>query len=307
MKGDLQQYWRFALRIRRGSGSHLRWSYLTPAAAESGPRIPRDRRVVTVALLRGDGRETLDAIDVPVTEVLDGDPRLVSVTGQVPFHPLTRRVEIRFEGSRVAALDVPDSVPVIAIDGDSLDLSGVSILRWQILPAVSNGLWYSVYFECGNRRRIPLAGKIREQQLKIDSAKLPGCDSGRLVVRVSNGFQTTEASTAPFSLPPRPPRVDILWPKRGTRLVTSRNWIQARGQAWDVQESELVPPEQLSWRLDGRTVATGELCVLRRVPPGAHALELHATDAGGRTANARMTLAVSLAGDDPRRRTVVTS
>lgn len=105
---------------------------------------------------------------------------------------------------------------------------------------------------------------------------LPGTSTQSLVkVATSDGYHTTEVTSAPFTVTNRPPVAGISLPLPGT-VFDPGTTMTVRGGGYDPEEGSLAG-SALQWSLDGQPVGAGTAVSLAGLAPGSYDLSLQAT------------------------------
>jgi len=273
---DVVLYWRFVANVLESGDLALRWSYLSPRPA---PKIEKPDREHRVILLRGDGSK-IASYEVSSIVSKDGRPRK-ALAAAIPFHPLTARITIVRDDVLLVAIEVPERKPSVKLQDSRISPGGFRTIAWEATVASREFPVASVFIELDNGRRYPLANHVHTSKLEINMDALPGCEKGRIIVRVSDGVWTAEAASEPFAQSMKPPLVWIGRPKPNMR-VRSDQPLQVEGQGWDIQAQRPLSANSFQWSLDGKIVGTGRLCVIDRVAIGSHTLVLRAIDSGKR-------------------------
>jgi hypothetical protein len=270
----------------------LKWSYLSadrraetskPEDGEFSVEMLREEDERIKVLLRQNVELSIDdEIRPPSTSDRPPSPsdRLGSINGEVPFPPETTQVRILRGDVELISIRVSDEAPTIDLTSTKITPKREQLISWKAEGEGPIPLWYVVFIELDNGVRYPLTPAFRESELKVDFERLPGCKQGRIAVRASAGFRTAEAATETFSLPVKPPRPRIGYPKEGGELPLNQP-LQLRGQGIDYQTLEPVPPNNLEWFIDDSFVGKGRLCVVPPLSRGKHAITLRVTDESG--------------------------
>ena len=174
------------------------------------------------------------------------------------------------------------------------DRDGVETIVWQATDADGDALTAALLYSTdGGMTWLPIAGGIVGGEFDVDAATLPGSETGRMRVVVTDGMNTvSDDSDADFSVAPKAPSVSILGPDAGNALFAGEAQ-RYRGKALDPQGNTLsLPDESYVWLLDGDAVGVGDVLDIHLVP-GATELALRVTDDRGLTGEATLSLNVS--------------
>jgi hypothetical protein len=145
----------------------------------------------------------------------------------------------------------------------------------------------------GGRSWRAIATHVPGSRIALPSALFAASRHARIRLRVSDGFDSTQALSARFVVVSRAPDVSITAPARGQR-VRGDAVLNLAGSAYD-DRGRPIPSRRLTW-LDGkRRLGRGPEAILTRPAPGRHAIRLVARDASGRTGSASVRIAVAAA------------
>ena len=122
-------------------------------------------------------------------------------------------------------------------------------------------------------------------------SELPGgTTNARVRVLASDGYHTSVATSAPFTLQAQAPQPHIDAPS-ATSFAAGEPVI-VRGGATDVQDGGLAG-EALQWTLDGQALGAGQDHTLQGLAPGSYTLGLTAHNSHGRSAEVSSTFTVA--------------
>lgn len=119
-----------------------------------------------------------------------------------------------------------------------------------------------------------------------DLGSLHGSGPNTALIRVlaNDGYNTTIATSQPFTLKNRLPEPAILAPGAGQTFPAGQNVI-LQGTATDAEDGGL-PAGALKWQVDGVANGSGLAVTAAGLAPGAHTATLAATDSNTQTASA---------------------
>lgn len=245
-------------------------------------------------------------------QLLDEAPFAVSFeTPHIPFplftagftvvRPLpagTAAVQLRFEGRVLTTLERAESTPVVQkVRVQSLE-SGDLEIEWDMaaLEDKSGRLTAALALSYdGAEPWLPLYSGLREPRFTLAVDGLGASEAAVIRVTVSDGFETAEAFSEPFSLPGAAPAAVILAPSLGA-LLRAKEEDVLRGAALDAREG-LLPDDALQWRLrtgaESTVLGTGSE-LLARLPEGDQVIELSVTNAAGRRSVVERPVTVSM-------------
>jgi hypothetical protein len=219
-----------------------------------------------------------------------------------PYQPATARIALVHNGTELASRQVSPNSPVVEVtlpDGGAY--SDALSVAWEATDADAGDDLISMvqYSPDGGTTWLLLASHIPTTSLTLeDTSWLPGSSAARVRVTTSDGVNTGQATSAPFSLARRPPEVYITEPSTGASVVPGSTIILA-GIALDPEDGPISDPARLVWTssLSG-TLGTGSELLVTDLPVGAHHITLAATDSDGMTGSAKVILYV---GTEPEK------
>lgn len=173
-------------------------------------------------------------------------------------------------------------------------LVGVEKIAWRATDADGDELTAALFHSPdGGMTWLPIASGIVGGEFDVDTATLPGSETGRMRVVVTDGMNTvSDDSDADYSVAPKPPSVSILGPGADNELFAGEAQ-RYEGKVLDPQGNVLsLPEESYVWLLDGNAVGRGDVLNVHLVPD-AEELVLRVTDDRGLTGEAALSLNVS--------------
>ena len=240
-----------------------------------------------------------------------------SVYAVLPRTPAGRRIE------RVVVRELPSgrplaetvrspSAPVVAsamleLVGDdgsvqpaplgSAEIRGMANVRWAATDADGGTLVANLlYSPDGGNAWLPVGLSDASGSFALDARDLPksGAGAGRLRLRVSDGFNTTDhefggalsfgAGTAPF--------VHLISPNN-TATFPQGAAVILHGSAWDLDD-QLLSEASVTWTSsrDG-AIGTGRLRTIRNLSVGAHTITVRGTDSDGMSSQRSVNITVT--------------
>lgn len=126
-----------------------------------------------------------------------------------------------------------------------------------------------------------------------DLGALHGSGPNTAVIRVlaNDGYNTTIATSQPFTLKNRAPEPTILTPASGQTYPAGQTVI-LQGSATDAEDGGL-PATALQWAVDNNPIGSGPDIAAAGLAPGAHTAALAATDSNSQTASTTSGFAVA--------------
>jgi hypothetical protein len=219
----------------------------------------------------------------------------------LPFADGTRTIQLVHLASG-AVLDsqaVSPAAPAVAnvSVGGPEPLQGTVELMWTASDADGDSLGFDLLFSRDGGATFQIAqASLTGASASVDTAALPG---GSLIfrVRASDGVNTSYADSAAVEVAMKAPRPIIMSPPGGTHSEYGGITLLA-GYALDAQDDTISSLEGLTWleeNEDGSEMVFGHgpTLTLRGLDPGAHTIQLRATNSEGLSASTEIVLTVS--------------
>ncbi len=169
--------------------------------------------------------------------------------------------------------------------------TGTITISWKPVYAGSNPLQYLVqYSRDGGLSWSVLTINQDQTTLDVDASLVAGSTQAQIRVYVSDGFNTAEAVSAPFTVDNKPPEVHIGWTADGAQVV-SGSPVFLDGAATDAQDGPISGPG-LHWSMDNSPLGDGDTFVTTSIGVGDHVITLSATNAEGLTGTTSIALTV---------------
>lgn len=187
---------------------------------------------------------------------------------------------------------VPPVVSLLEPSGGELIPAGAKMTTdWSAMdPDPGAQLFYELaYSPDGGTTFIPL-GTTTVTSGDWSLARMPGTTKGQVRVRVSDGFDTGEATNLSFfELEDAAPTVSIVAPTDG-RLFLQYDQVVLRAMAADPEDGALGGADVL-WTSDrDGSLGSGETLLLKSLSVGVHLIEVQATDSALHAATAQIML-----------------
>jgi hypothetical protein len=222
---------------------------------------------------------------------------------EVPFPVGTVAYRILNGTTELVTVPVSGNAPSVQITAPtaSQDVSGVYTIRWTSGDGDGGQLFYDVeYSPSGNDEDwLVLASGLTANEWTEDFSALPGSPQARIRVTVTDGVQSSAATSAVFSVPPLAPEAYIYEPLDG-ETYSQDDIIVLDGDGYDYQDSWLFADESLAWSSDkDGELGNGPLLFVEGLSVGEHTITLRATNSLGvsTTAQARITITPASAGE----------
>jgi hypothetical protein len=221
-------------------------------------------------------------------------PLLTTVFSVVrPFPSSTASVEIRRSQKVLLRLERSPTAPIISNLSvlpsiDSQFNKNLSI-EWQASDPDGDELTFSISYSVNQGKTfLPVEGGLKKTKLSLTTLGLSGSKDALIKVSASDGFNTAEAISNPFTIPTTAPVATILWPQKDNENIdfTSKKPFLFRGAALDVQDG-VLDGKSLAWflvELHGEhLLGYGSELLIKSLPIGVHTIRLVATDQDGKS------------------------
>lgn len=155
----------------------------------------------------------------------------------------------------------------------------------------------------GGETWIPVAANISGSQegqvsLEFNQALLPGCQSCRLKVTTSDGYNVTETIGQPFTLPNRPPLAEVVSPSSKIK-IRQGDLLRLAGEAFDPEDGPLAGDQLVWWSVTQGDLGRGTVLKTASLPPGIHQVQLTANDKDHETSDPAFIEVEVLPADQP--------
>lgn len=217
------------------------------------------------------------------------DPQFEEEAGlilQVPLESNTASARIASQGNTLWEMDLPGTAPDIHFVDVLDDGQGNVELTWEVSdPGVpQDQLRHNIFLkESEDAPALLLAYTVTDTFFEFPTHLAPASSDARLLVRTSNGAQTDEVESAPFTIAPKPPAVRLVRPSPEDVQDMRTGVIQGqpyrfRSAAFDYTDGELAD-EAVVWTssLDG-VMGTGAELTTTLESAGTHVITLTATN-----------------------------
>ncbi len=257
----------------------------------------------TIVLFDAAGTELKRETFTPA-DVADGDPNTAQSFNLAFAAPQAQvaRIELR-DGSTVLASQQPgNNAPTISIlapaGGESFD--NTMTLSWRASDAdTSDKLLYTVQYTPDNGRtwqalltNLPNPGTGDTVSINLrDISDLPAStNTGQIRVAVSDGYNTTLATSQAFSVANHAPEVYISTPASASSFPAGQS-VVLQGSAMDIEDGS-IGDAALSWTVDGIAIGNGQTAIAAGLAPGNHTASLTARDANGLESSASVNFTI---------------
>ena len=241
------------------------------------------------------------AITLQTTSDGDGGAQPFILTFPAPAAAVAR-LELVSGGTVLASLTPGSAAPTLNIlspaGGETIDNS--ITLSWRSSdPDANDKLLFSVQYSPDNGQHwrallsgIPNRSGTDTLTIALDSLSgIPASTTGGIIrVAASDGYNTTLATSQPFTVVNRAPQPVINAP--GTAPLPAGQTIIVNGSATDAEDGGLSGAS-LRWAIDGAALGSGQSQTIEGLAPGSHTLTLTASDSAGKEATATQTFTVT--------------
>jgi hypothetical protein len=219
-----------------------------------------------------------------------------SYTLAVPRPENLARVVLLYQDQELAARAASANAPAITLTapmgGESLDSLPFAI-TWAASDADGDALTFNVDYSTDDGATWQkLAWGWPETTLEVDSARLPGAAQARIRVAANDGFLTTFAESAAFTVADHPP-VAIILNRNLNRYYVGGQTILLEGAGYDAEDGMV---SDLTWHSDREGVlGTGPTLALNvdDLVEGMHLIRLEARDSTGQSSFGDPTLGIA--------------
>lgn len=216
------------------------------------------------------------------------------------------RVELVMDGTVLDSREPGTAFPTVSVQqpaGGGV-ISDTLTLRWQAVdPDPGDALLFNVQYSPDDGATwsslltdSPGSPESDTVSLTLSELTIPASlpNQARIRVAASDGYHTTLAQSAGFTVTNRRPQAFIAAPTEGDSFQPGRP-ILLQGAATDVEDGGL-PDSALSWTLNGQSQGTGQEVVVDGLGPGNYQAVLRATDNDGATGTAQVNFQIQPLG-----------
>ncbi len=228
------------------------------------------------------------------------DPYPVNL--KIPFTEVASSIQIQKGNLVLFERTIGPAYPTVEVlspNGGYFEDPNIPV-QWVSDDADGDLLSHDVYASSDNGITwFPAAlGVVSMDSIPMDTSHAPGGNLWRVKVTATDGFHTTEAISATFSTPTKPPIVMIESPEPNTAILEGQE-IYFSGSACDPEQG-VIDPNTLLWEstLSG-SLYTGP-SFRATLPAGEHVVYLEAKDNEGKITREFRTITVKRDSDNDR-------
>ena len=207
----------------------------------------------------------------------------------------TAKVVLRHNDTLLKEVVISPSAPVIVIDSVE-DLGNENYeVTWIGTDADGDDLEYLFFFSSDGELWFLLEDELTEDAptctLKFNSLSMAGGNESWVKIVATDGVNTVEALSEPFSVPTKPPSASIISPRDGS-VFNQEDEIDFDGFGYD-RDIGLLNGSTFVWTssIDGE-IGRGDYFTLSNLSLGGHQITITVTDSEGKTANASVNITI---------------
>jgi len=230
-------------------------------------------------------------------EPVDEEPFLFVL----PFPADAEQVVLKRDATVLASRERSAHAPTLAITApiEGASWSDIETIAWEADDADGDPVTVSLLYRGDDSSAwLPIDADVAGSAITVDSGEYPGGTDARVLLVATDGFNTTIATSEPFSVPRKAPQPVILEPADGAELPLGSPVVLV-GSGHDPEDGAL-DAATFEWSSDRVGLfATGAEVVLDELAQGDHRLTLTARDSDGATGSDTITVHVrgNCAGD----------
>jgi hypothetical protein len=181
------------------------------------------------------------------------------------------------DGHSLFAQEFSASAPVVTNVSATPNGTHTLNVGWSASDVDDEKLRVNVYFQRHPDGLRSLVGSgLTGKSFSFDTSFAPGTSDGVVTVEATDGFNTDSALVKNVDVAYKAPDVSISSPQRDATLVAGRP-VRLVGSGYDRNTMREVAGANLSWRVDGDAVGTGQARTINGLTAGTHRITLIAT------------------------------
>ncbi len=209
----------------------------------------------------------------------------------------TRRIEIRNLDRLLYSMDVTDQPPGVSNVVAKTQPDGNILLTWEAADEDSATVCFSVFYldhpggaNIQEGAPILLMTGLQEKSFTLSTELLAATEKGTLRVVATDGFNTAQAESNPFSIIAKPPFATISGPVE-TPVPVGRP-VRLIASAFDLSDG-MIGGASLEWRDEkGAVIGTGESVETTFKTEGSHEVSLSVKASSGLSARTKVQINV---------------
>jgi len=180
----------------------------------------------------------------------------------------------------------PPTVSILTPKGGNITKS--LNITWTASDPDGDNLAFAIYYSNNNGQTWDLiALDVKDNNLAVDASQLPGGDDCLVKVVATDGFNTAEATSNPFTIPDKSPIVRIFTPSDA--IIPSNVSWRFEGFAYDLEDGDL---SNVTWYSSIDGILSHEKSFETVLSKGTHTITLSATDSAGHEVSKSVQLTV---------------
>jgi len=240
--------------------------------------------------------ETYEPTWLPGTPARESEQGPLSFYEVLPWHPDTARIQVWHSDNLLAERAVSAHPPVVELlttQSSALWASDEEyVIEWEAHDEDGDPLWFDVAFSRdGGETWEMLATRLEDTWLTVDGAQFPGTEGALIRVYASDSVLTSEATSAPFAIEPKPPSALITAPREGA-VIPPEVPVLLKGYAYDLEDG-MLSDGSMEWTSDrDGWLGEGDELMVGSLSPGWHTITLTAADSDEQIGSASVNIFV---------------
>jgi hypothetical protein len=253
-----------------------------------GEPVGERTRYRVVLYGRDDGILESQVLHLPYPRLERGDGA-THFTAMLPWHADATALAIRKDDRVLYRMEVAPAAPRVSIErpAGGETLTGHHEVSWTISGVAERPSCLLRYSADGGESWRFVAGPLDTTSVTVDLDGLPAGERCLFQLLATAGFRTGTATSEPFRVPDRPPRLLIASPRDGDRIAPASS-VYLFGAAF-VPGGATANPDRLRWSSsrDG-ALGAGSQVIVQRLSPGEHRITLESDLSNVKPASVRL-------------------
>ena len=201
-----------------------------------------------------------------------------------PYEPAAARFAITHEGEEIYSLDISPNAPTVTVDAVTGTITDTLTVSWSADDLDGDALTSAVYSSAdGGETWDLMASGIEETQVELDTSFWPETEQGMMRVLVTDGVNTSQDVTGPFTVTTKSPVVFVAAPEDGS-AVPPETPVLFTASGYDPEDGPMEG-DVFSWTSDrDGDLGSGEEIFAPELSLGWHEITVTATDSDDNTA-----------------------